>query len=351
MIRPTFLTLKNITYIKKSFRKDLLNVIKTFQGINFPIRAIHDDNSSKKTIVTEETVHSSKTLVELINSSCIFNKDKQLFGTMNIASDGEKSFDWITYGQFHKLVENFKKVLVHHRIGHNDKIAIISNNRVEWAVAVYAANSLGAILVPMYEAQTEKDWTYIIKDSDSKMIIAATEKIYEKVRTYVNQLGKVESVLCLDAPGDLLSSYKRWMDIVDKEPSVPSANVTRDMISVIIYTSGTTGNPKGVELSHDNICSNLKGLKILWSGALSNNRSVAFLPWAHVYGQTAELHSFIAVGSAMGIVSNREYILESLDLVKPTMLLSVPALFNTLNLSISLSGGKETNQDSPSNGE
>ena len=61
--------------------------------------------------------------------------------------------------------------------------------------------------------------------------------------------------------------------------------VTSQSLSVVIYTSGTTGNPKGVELSHENICSNLKGLKALWKDSLYCNRSLAFLPWAHVYGQ------------------------------------------------------------------
>ena len=121
-----------------------------------------------------------------------------------------------------------------------------------------------------------------------------------------------------------------------------------------MHYKGTTGNPKGVELSHENIVANLYGLKSIWKDELLRNRSLAFLPWAHVFGQTAELHSLLAAGSAMGIVSNRscytisplppsyisphillilnhffrEQILESFDLIKPTMMLSVPALFN-----------------------
>ena len=93
------------------------------------------------------------TLAELQIKSCENNKDKPAFGTRV-----GKKYEWMTYAQFGKEVENFRKVLVHHNIGTNDSIAIISNNRVEWAVAMYAVVSLGGQLVPMYEAQLEKDW-------------------------------------------------------------------------------------------------------------------------------------------------------------------------------------------------
>ena len=78
-----------------------------------------------------------------IKSSELY-KDKPLFGTKN----GDH-FDWITFGEFGTQVQLFRNVLSHHKVGKNDKVAIISNNRVEWAVAMYAVSSLGAQLVPM----------------------------------------------------------------------------------------------------------------------------------------------------------------------------------------------------------
>jgi long-chain acyl-CoA synthetase len=70
----------------------------------------------------------------------------------------------------------------------NDKIALISNNRWEWATVVYATFGLGAQIVPMYEAQLESDWTYIIKDSDAKVLIVSTEAIYNVVKNYVDKV-------------------------------------------------------------------------------------------------------------------------------------------------------------------
>jgi long-chain acyl-CoA synthetase len=104
--------------------------------------------------------------------------------------------------------------------------------------------------------------------------------------------------------------------------------VTSDDISVIIYTSGTTGKPKGVSLSHDNLISNLKGLRQMLTDELYHHTSLAFLPWAHVFGQVTELQSLLATGSALAIVGHREQILECLPLVRPTLISSVPVLFN-----------------------
>jgi long-subunit acyl-CoA synthetase (AMP-forming) len=66
-------------------------------------------------------------------------------------------------------------------VGRGDKVALISNNRVEWAVAFYAVAGLGGSVVPMYEAQMEKDWRYIVQDSGAKLILAANEAIYQQV--------------------------------------------------------------------------------------------------------------------------------------------------------------------------
>jgi long-chain acyl-CoA synthetase len=105
--------------------------------------------------------------------------------------------------------------------------------------------------------------------------------------------------------------------------------VTQDDLATIIYTSGTTGKPKGVELIHQNLVSVIVGTRNLNKDHLSNNyTSLAYLPWAHVYGLSTELNSFISAGCAMGLVPSREQILECIGLIKPDVIVSVPILFN-----------------------
>ena len=112
-------------------------------------------------------------------------------------------------------------------------------------------------------------------------------------------------------------------------PNVPSSDkVTKDDLCTIIYTSGTTGNPKGVELTHINITSVIYGAKEMSKQSLQDHTSLAFLPWAHIYGMTTELHALITTGSCLAIVPHRDVILECLQIAKPTVIFSVPVLFN-----------------------
>jgi long-chain acyl-CoA synthetase len=118
------------------------------------------------------------------------------------------------------------------------------------------------------------------------------------------------------------------MKTVEGEAPVDPFPVTSSDLCTIIYTSGTTGKPKGVELTHSNLVSNMKGINKMWAGQHSQHTSLAFLPWAHVYGQTCEVFLGFARGDSMAIVGSREQIVEGIAMVKPTTLLAVPALFN-----------------------
>jgi long-chain acyl-CoA synthetase len=286
-------------------------------------RVVYDTAAAFAKVKMDAQIESINAVCEIAAVSCEVWSEKKIFGTR--VGDG---YEWITYGEFGEMVQKFRNVLQHHKIERGDKVALISNNRVEWAVAMYAVTGIGAQLVPMYEAQLEKDWKYIINDSDAKLALVATDIIYDKVNTFIGNVGKLESVICFDSDEQYLHSYKRWMNLVKDEPPIPMAKMKPNEISTIIYTSGTTGNPKGVELSHDNVVSNCKSSHERWKGKLSGHTSMAFLPWSHVYGQTAELHSLIASGSAMGIVAKREEIVASIGLIKPSVIMSVPMLFN-----------------------
>jgi len=274
------------------------------------------------------------TLVELQQKATAAYTTNPMFGTKV-----GNAFEWTTYSEFDVEVSKCRIALAEHHISKNDKIAIISNNRLEWAVIKYAANGLGSQIIPMYEAQMEKDWTYILEDSDAKVLIVATEAIYEKVKNYPGKIGKVESIICLDASVDKPYSYKHWMQKAVTKAQVPArTDITADDISTIIYTSGTTGKPKGVELSHRNVCGVIHGTNDLYrkydAEFLEHQVSLAYLPWAHVYGMTCEVHQLTSTGSARAIVPSREQILECLQLSKPTCIISVPVLFNRVYDSI-----------------
>lgn len=266
--------------------------------------------------------------------SCHVFADRPLFGTY---SNDSKKFEWMSYHEYAHKVDCCRAFLQSVGVVAHDKVGIISNNRWEWATLAAACYSLNANLVPMYEAQLPSDWTYILNDSTAKMVVCATQTIYDTVQKQVKpSVPSLQDVLCLDAChgephafGTALSCVAPDSDGYHIVPPTP------DDLANLIYTSGTTGKPKGVELTHLNFTSNIKAAARTMvtnphDFVRYNDRSLAFLPWAHSYGQTCELWMFLSHGAHMGVGRGVPQILEDLQLVKPTVLFAVPTLYKKI---------------------
>jgi long-chain acyl-CoA synthetase len=186
----------------------------------------------------------------------------------------------------------------------------------------------------MYEAQLPKDWTHILNDSQCQTLFASTEEIYLKIKKEVlPSTPLLNEVICLDGPKAEPNSFEGLME-EDRE-MCDVVEPTQDDLANLIYTSGTTGKPKGVELIHTNQVSNIKaGRNMVVDPAdfiQSTDRSLAFLPWAHSYGQTCELWCLLSQGASMGICRGIPNILEDLQLVQPTLLFAVPTLYKRVH--------------------
>lgn len=266
-----------------------------------------------------------KNLVEILEQSVKNFKDQPLFGTK---VDGK--YQWSTYGEFGEEVANFRAALAGMGIapGSGDTVAVISNNRQEWAAGAYATYSLGARYCPMYEVQLPKDWEFIIRDSGAKIVLVANQKIYEQILPLLDSIDTLKRVIYFDGPEDGEDSYRRLLKEGAKNP-VEAYDPDPSEICGFIYTSGTTGKPKGVLLSHSNIASNVTGIQTLLDIG-PDDVSLCFLPWAHSFGQTAELHGLFSMGAAMGLVEDVSTIIANLAEVRPTLLFSVPRIFNRI---------------------
>jgi long-chain acyl-CoA synthetase len=125
-------------------------------------------------------------------------------------------------------------------IGPGDKVALISNNRWEWAAIACAAYSLTAGIVPMYEAQLPSDWSYIINDSQAKMVFCATQAIYDAVQKDVfPSAPTLQTVMCFDAAEGEPHAFATAMAGAeeDHEGKLILAPTVDDLAS-LIYTSG-----------------------------------------------------------------------------------------------------------------
>jgi long-chain acyl-CoA synthetase len=274
-----------------------------------------------------------KTLVELLAQAVQRHGGRDLFGTKK---DGR--WIWTTYGEFGSLVDRFRAGLASLGVQRGDNVAIIANNRVEWAVAAYACYGLGAAFVPMYEAQHAKEWEFIVRDCEAKALIVASEGILSKARAFAPDIPSLRALVVLDEgtngssrdPREKVASYASLLGLGS---AVPSIAPDPGDVAGLIYTSGTTGNPKGVILTHSNIASNVSAVSEIFPVELAD-RSLSFLPWAHVFGQTVELHVLLSTGSSMALCEGVDRILENLAEVEPSLLFSVPRIFNKIYTAV-----------------
>jgi long-chain acyl-CoA synthetase len=262
-------------------------------------------------------------LVDVLRKSVAKNAQRNALGTKK---DGH--WQWVTYGDFGKRVDNFRGGLARLGIGQGDTVAIVSGNRVEWAIAAYATYGLGARFCPMYESQLEDDWQYILKDSGAKILLTSTYAIYDATRSWNQEIDDLQNVFCMSLPAEDVASFES-LEVRGAEHPTPVVDIDPEWVCGFIYTSGTTGRPKGVLLTHNNICSNINAVSSLFPIDHSDV-TVSFLPWAHSFGQTCELHCLVSRGAGIAIAESVEKLIENFGEVRPTMIYAVPRIFNRI---------------------
>jgi long-chain acyl-CoA synthetase len=268
-----------------------------------------------------------ETLAQLLDDSSRRFADEPLFG---VRRDG--AWSWTSYREFRVLVDACRAGLVRLGVSPGDRVAVISNNRLEWAIAAFASYTLGAVYVPMYESQHDDDWEYILRDAGVSVCLCATAKIVERVGRLRSSCPALGPLVVFDGPPHGALSFSTLLES-GASPSVQSLPVSGAELASIIYTSGTTGNPKGVELSHANLASNVSA--ILAVTPLSpGERSVGFLPWAHVYGGCLEIHTALASGGAVAICDDPSKLMDYLQEARPTLLFAVPRIWNRVHEAV-----------------
>ena len=263
-------------------------------------------------------------LVDLFENAIEKYPNNKLFGKKNKAKDG---YDWVTYQEIGKKVDNLRGALAKLGLKKGEAVGIIANNRPEWAISAFATYGCGGRFIPMYEAELEKVWAYIIKDSVIKFLFVSNKEVYEKVKNFPKTISTLEKIFIID--DDSENSMKALESLGEKNPSASIKPEPTD-IAALIYTSGTTGDPKGVLLSHGNFTSNAQAGRNLFPELDENARSISILPWAHSYGQTAELYNWFLFGGSIGFMEDVTTLVEDFSLVKPSFLIAVPRVFNKI---------------------
>jgi long-chain acyl-CoA synthetase len=268
-----------------------------------------------------------QTLPDLLRDSVKHFSDRPLFGE----KDGGR-WHWYRYATFASLVDRTREGFKTFGLNRGDRIAIIAPNSLDFAICAYAAFEIGAAIVALYENQSDTNWEYIIRDCGAKAVFVSSMDICERVSRIRTKLPGV-SILRLIATVVAMPSDAWREDDALESFIVHEPRVTAGDLATIIYTSGTTGEPKGVPLTHGNICANVNTIRKLFPLG-TRDRSMAFLPWAHIFGQVLEMHTMISLGASIAICEGTDMIVANLAEVRPTVLFSVPRIYDKIHAAV-----------------
>jgi long-chain acyl-CoA synthetase len=213
-----------------------------------------------------------------------------------------------------------------------DRIAILSENRPEWAIADFASLLLGAVTVPIYPTQTGEQTAYLLRDSGARAIFVSSAAQLNKFLSIRSQTLVEKAVIMDDDAGaiSMREAMDHGPDGLEPELLAQANKVQPDDLATLIYTSGTTGVPKGVMLTHGNLTSNLTcslgGFEVA-----PGDISLSFLPLSHITARHVDM-AVMYRGASLAYVPFVEQLPQALREVRPTFFVGVPRVYEKVHV-------------------
>ena len=273
----------------------------------------------------------------------------------------KQEFAAVSYNNWRTDMKRFQAYLIFELgLKHGDRVGLLCDNRYEWNLISLGLNTIGCIDVPRGCDATEQDILFILSHSECPVLIVENEKMLSRIVDVIADLPNIRHIICIEGPKGFRNADK-WELRLTEERSIRHSKtvdielhyliealdkgqtllkkhgedqlkkrglaIKPDDLATIIYTSGTTGTPKGVMLTHRNFCWEIAQVQL--SAPLNeNDRAVIFLPPWHIAERVLE-QTLIACGASMAN-SSILYLAGDLQTIKPTLLVSVPRVWEQL---------------------
>ncbi|HET9439012.1 MAG TPA: long-chain fatty acid--CoA ligase [Longimicrobiales bacterium] len=220
-------------------------------------------------------------------------------------------------------------------LGRGERVALLSENRPEWAQTDYALLCGGMLNVPLYPTLPANQLAFILNDSGARAVFVSNLEMLEKIRVCRADTATLEHVIVFDPISDLRAGELSWEQLLERGRAQPSPGGTAgfreralraqpDDVATIIYTSGTTGSPKGVVLTHNNIYTNVVAQNWMKPDD-SDEATVSFLPLSHVFQRMVDYCLYwLGFSIAYSTIDNA---VASLGEIKPTIVVAVPRVY------------------------
>ncbi len=258
----------------------------------------------------------------------------------------KKDGDWtpLSWNYAHDTIRNLSLGLISLGLKPGDKVSLLSENRPKWAFLDLATLAAGGVVVTIYATNTPEQVKYIVKNSDSRYVIVSNNNQLQKVLEVADQLPKLKQIIIFDPIKGITDKDKRVMSFLDvtnlgrdyenqKEFETRLSTVAMDQVATIIYTSGTTGDPKGVQLTHNNIYSNVESISKVVSLDQSDT-CLSFLPLSHSLERTAGYYVPIYNRMIIAYAESIDALIMNVGEVQPTLMISVPRIYEKIHARV-----------------
>ena len=271
----------------------------------------------------------------------VFSNSARRFDGLPAFCRKDKSGAYVPIG-FRELYEkglDLATALIALGVQARDHVALIADNRLEWIISDYGILLTGAADVPRGTDITDAELVYILTHSDSGVVFVENAALMRRVLEHRSQLPRVREVIVMSAAESVPEGVRRLEDLLadgaarraagDASAIERARSIQPSDLFTIIYTSGTTGTPKGVQLTHANMCSQIENLPL---ELRPGDRALCLLPVWHSYERVFEMLC-VSRGVTTHYTSLRA-LAEDLKIVKPTVMASAPRLWENLYLKI-----------------
>ncbi|HEY6839007.1 MAG TPA: AMP-dependent synthetase/ligase [Geobacteraceae bacterium] len=249
---------------------------------------------------------------------------------------GERCCDSVTWREVYRLAARWQEALRRETLQPGDRVAVMLKNGLEWVLFDLAALGLGLVIVPLFVNDRPENFAFILAQTKARLLLIEGKGQWQRIEDEGERLPGIERIVTLEPVCDRdcdprLTELAAWLPPEAGEYRTRECD-TREL-ATIVYTSGTTGNPKGVMLSHANILANaFAGLQRV--AVYPDDLFLSFLPLSHTLERTVGYYVPLMAGACVAHVRSIERLAEDLVAVRPTILISVPRIFERIDKKI-----------------
>ncbi|KAA8821567.1 AMP-dependent synthetase/ligase [Bifidobacterium vespertilionis] len=248
---------------------------------------------------------------------------------------------WVTKtaNEFLAEARRVAKGLLHYGLKKGDAVALMCRTSYEWDLTDCAVMACGGVLATIYDTDSAEQIRNIVNNSDARLLIVQDTDMREKANGAIEDCPSLEHIICIETGGlEEIAAY--GSAVTDEELDARIDSLRKTDLCSIIYTSGSTSAPKGVEMTHENYCTDAFNLRDYMPDLLKDKKGsiLLFLPQAHTFARAIN-YIVVATDMRIYIATGIKTLLADLQVAKPTVMIVVPRVLEKVYNAASQKAG------------